>query len=246
MPIELTENAMRELVEIGQAVEKAGSREAVEVRLPKGVSVADENEIVVMVFSRGEGLAYARQVPEGAPKTRDIVLWMASAEQAIHELASQSENAPPLPTAESVLLDKAGLVVADRKRPGAFERSRIAFDIFLQRESWTLERAASVLDVSTGRLRQRLSSKNRTLYGIKDGRAWRIPKFQFVKRKLVRGIEDVLPHVRRDAHPLAVRTWFTSPHQDLVEGEDERPVSPIEWLSSGRPSEVVAALAEEI
>ena len=31
-----------------------------------------------------------------------------------------------------------------------------------------------------------------------------------------------------------------------LEGEDERLVSPIEWLSSGRPSEVVAALAEEI
>ena len=246
MPVQLTEAAMRELVEIGQAAEKAGTREAVEVRVPKGISVAGENEIVVMVFSRGEGLAYARQVPKGAPKTRDIILWMASAQQAIHELANQSENAPPLTTAESMLLEKVGLVEADPKRPGAFERSRIAFDIFLQRESWTLERAASVLEVTTSRLRQRLSSKNRTLYGIKDGRAWRIPKFQFVKRKLVRGIEDVLPHVRPDAHPLAVRTWFTTPHQDLVVGEDERPITPIDWLSSGRPSDGVAALAEEI
>src|SRR5207245_9328969 len=101
MPIELTENAMRELVEIGQAVEKAGSREAVEVRLPKGVSVADENEIVVMVFSRGEGLAYARQVTEGDPKNRDIVLWMASATQEFHEQDSKRETGTPIQPEES-------------------------------------------------------------------------------------------------------------------------------------------------
>ena len=88
MPVELTENAMRELVEIGQAVEKAGSREAVEVRLPKGVSVADENEIVVMVFSRGEGLAYARQVPEGA-------LGLPSLSGAPNSVQHRPEATPP-------------------------------------------------------------------------------------------------------------------------------------------------------
>lgn len=90
-------------------------------------------------------------------------------------------------------------------------------------------------------------SQNRTLYGVKERYSWRIPKFQFASAcTLVGGIAAVIPHVRRDAHPIAVRDWFTTPHQDLVVGDDDKRVTPRAWLSSGRPVDIVAELAKEI
>jgi hypothetical protein len=84
------------------------------------------------------------------------------------------------------------------------------------------------------------------LYGIKDGRSWRIPRFQFAGKKLVRGLDQVIPRIRRDAHALAVETWFKTPHQDLVIGDDEKRVSPFAWLLGGNAPEAVAELAEEV
>jgi hypothetical protein len=114
-------------------------------------------------------------------------------------------------------------------------------------ESLSLDAAARTLAVSTGRLRQRLAPGERTLYGIKEGRAWKIPRFQFAsKGRLVRGIDQVLPRIRPDAHPLAVAAWFSTPHQDLVVGEDDERVTPRGWLLAGRDPGAVAELAEEI
>ncbi len=250
--VQLTANALRGLAEIGRAVGKADRKQPLEVRLSKNAAVVKSDEIVVVVFGAKEALVCRRKVQGRTPRLRELGLWMESAERAIQALASaQAGEAPQLTSGEAALLDEAGLDEGDRTRPGAFERSRIHFDLLLQRESLTLEQAAKALGVSTARLRQRLSPGQRTLYGVKDGRAWRIPKFQFEKRgKQVRGIGKVLPQIRPDAHPLSVRAWFTTPHQDLVVGEhggdDEQPVTPIEWLSSGRPIEAVAQLANEI
>ena len=100
--------------------------------------------------------------------------------------------------------------------------------------------------MNPSRLRQRLGQ--RTLYGIKEGRSWRLPKFQFdaKHKKVVRGIEKVFPRIRSDAHALEVATWFSVPHQDLVAGDDDERVTPLAWLSSGGSPETVAELAEEI
>jgi hypothetical protein len=248
--LHLTANATRGLAEITRAVEKANQKEPIEVRLSGGAPPVKGEEIVVMVFGARKALACRRNVGGKTLKLRELGLWMESADRAIQELASApASEAPQLTSSEAALLDEAGLTEGDRTRPGAFERSRIDFDLFLQRESLTLEQAAKALGVSTARLRQRLSPDKRTLYGVKDGRAWRIPKFQFDRKgKQVRGIGKVFPHIRPDAHPLSVRAWFTIPHQDLVVGGDDdgRPVPPVEWLSSGRPVVTVAELAKEI
>ena len=139
-----------------------------------------------------------------------------------------------------------GFADEDAGVPGALERSRIEYELLL-RESLTLAAAAKALRVNPSRLRQRLTARPRTLFGIKEGRAWRLPKFQFEARgRLVRGIEKVIPRIRPDAHPLAVQSWFLAPHQDLVMGPDEQPVSPREWLRAAKPPDVVADLAAEI
>jgi hypothetical protein len=37
-----------------------------------------------------------------------------------------------------------------------------------------------------------------------------------------------------------------NPHRDLVVGDDETPVTPVQWLAGGGSAEIVANLAKEI
>lgn len=88
-------------------------------------------------------------------------------------------------------------------------------------------------------MRQRLAA--RTLYGIKRGRDWLLPAFQFTEAGAVPQLGAVLPRLQPDLHPVAVANWFTQPSPDLLlEGE---PVSPRDWLRSGGAPGPVAALA---
>jgi hypothetical protein len=113
--------------------------------------------------------------------------------------------------------------------------------------SLTVERAAAVLGVNPSRIRQRLTRKPRSLYGIKDGKSWRIPKFQFAGKKLVPGIGAVFEALSPALHPVAVHRWLTTPHPDLhVDSQEERPVAPLDWLRTGRSPQAVAELASGI
>jgi hypothetical protein len=214
--------------------------------LAAGDHLVGEDQVVVVVLGGQEGLVSRTKARGRVMSARELRLRLAGAEVAVDGLiaAPPTSNLPQLTAGEGALLDAAGFREGDSSVAGALERSRIELELLL-RESRSLVEAAKSLGVSTGRLRQRLSQ--RTLYGIKEGRAWRLPRFQFDRRgKPVRGIDKVLPHVRHDAHPLAIANWFSTPHQDLVVGDDEEPVTPLDWLSSGRPAGDVAELSEEI
>jgi hypothetical protein len=221
--------------------------EAVRVELPKGAApVENPDEVLVLVLGPHGGFVSRRTVRGRSVDLRELRLRLAGAEVAVEGIARRPDvESPPLSPTEASMLDAAGLIESESDRPGAFEKSQIAFEMLLQR-SFTIEQAAKLLDVNPSRLRQRLGQ--RTLYGIKEGRSWRVPRFQVdaKKRKLVRGIEKVLPRIRQDAHPLEVVTWFSIPHQDLVVGENEEPVTPLDWLVGGRSPETVAELADEI
>lgn len=245
----LSTNAQSELVALGRAARKAsrGSADPAEIAL-KGRSPVDEDEVVVIVLSRHAALVSHTTVKGRALDVRELRRRMAGAELAVERLADANPvvDTPALARSEATMLDAAGFVDPGNDAGGALERSRIELDMLL-RESLTLDEAARSLSVSQGRLRQRLAPNVRTLYGIKDGRAWRIPKFQFAsKGKLVRGIERVLPRIRPDAHPLAVAAWFSTPHQDLVIGADDERVTPRAWLLAGGDPDVVAELAVEV
>jgi hypothetical protein len=218
-----------------------------EVKLRKGgAGVHDPNEVLLLVLGPHGGLVSRRSLRGRGMDLRELGLLLVGAQAAVEGLTKESvAPSPPLTGTEASLLDEAGLVENGDDLPGAFEKSRIAFELLL-RQSFTLARAAKVLDVNPSRLRQRL--KERTLYGIKEGRSWKVPAFQFdaKRKKLVRGIEKVLPRVRASAHPLAVATWFSAPHQDLVVGNNDTPVSPLQWLAGGGSIGIVADLAEEI
>ena len=179
---------------------------------------------------------------------RDLKLRLAGAEAAVLGasepiLASRSAQ---LAGSEASLLEDLGFLEQDPNEVGANERTRIDYELLLM-DSLTLEQAGELLHLSTGRLRQRLGPGERTIFGFKDGRSWRIPRFQMDRRgRFVRGLDQVSPHLRPDAHPLAVARWFSSPHQDLVVGRAEVPVSPLAWLSAGRDPGAVAELIQEV
>lgn len=254
----LSDASRRELVAIGQTIGKLPSRsEPVELRPSKGATTSGEDSLLLLVVGP-QGVVASRRALPGPVDLGALRLWLAGAEAAVDGLASRGKRpeAPPLGKHEADLLDEAGFgegaagasgaSPSARDAPGALERSRMAFELLLK-DSVPLEDAAKALKVTTGRLRQRLAPDVRTLYGFKEQGDWRIPRFQFqAKGKLVRGIDKVVPHLSSNAHPLAVHTWFTTPHPDLVAGEKEEPVSPVEWLAAGRDPEEVAQLAEEV
>jgi hypothetical protein len=108
----------------------------------------------------------------------------------------------------------------------------------------TVEESAAVLGVHQTRVRQRLTA--RTLYGLRDGNVWRLPRFQFAGGRVLPGAERVFPALPASAHPVEVARWFTAPDPDLVVGADETPISPRDWLAGGRDPADVARLAREL
>lgn len=204
------------------------------------------DDVVLVVLSTKNALVTRTHVRGRVPDVGALHALLMGADVAAEQLSRRTSTTPipPLGRDEAALLDAAGLVDSTHD-VDPLERTRVELELML-RQAATLKDAARELKVSSGRLRQRLS-KERSLYGMKDGRAWRIPRFQFAKKgRLVRNIDQVLPNISSEAHPLSVHTWFTSPHQDLVAGIDQRPVTPIAWLEAGNDPTVVAKLAIEL
>jgi len=110
--------------------------------------------------------------------------------------------------------------------------------------SLTVAQAASLLGIDASRVRHRLAE--RTLYGIREKSGWRIPAFQFSPSGLVPGIDQVIPRLPSTLHPLAVIGWFTRPNPDLHDDADQMPISPLDWLQTGRDPEPVARLARSV
>jgi hypothetical protein len=117
----------------------------------------------------------------------------------------------------------------------------------LREESLSAAEAARLLGVEASRIRQRLGGKAPTLFGIKVDGDWRLPRFQFVQKARVPGIEKVIPRLRVGLNPVGVVRWFNAPNADLRVGDDEeRSLSPLEWLKTGHDPAIVAGLAAEL
>lgn len=110
--------------------------------------------------------------------------------------------------------------------------------------SRSVAEVAALLGVEPSRIRQRLG--DRSLYGLKQGRSWRLPAFQLTNDGLVPNIGSVLQALPADLHPIALQRWFTSPSVDLVEPPSEQPLSPRQWLCSGFDPSAVVELARHL
>jgi hypothetical protein len=114
----------------------------------------------------------------------------------------------------------------------------------LLEDSLSAAEAAKLLRVDVSRVRQRL--RERSLFGIEYEGSWRLPRFQFERRLVIPGLAQVLKTLPADLFPLDTVDWFVLSDPDLQMDSDAAPLSPREWLLSGRPVEAVVTLARDL
>lgn len=151
---------------------------------------------------------------------------------------SHALSATEVEALESVGLSTERWVRGGRTDPLA---QSIADYMALLDTSLTTRQAAKYLKVDPSRIRQRL--RERSLYGVEYDGEKRLPRFQFERHKVVPGLAEVLAELPRHVSPLDVAEWFLAPNPDLELEGRPMPLSPREWLLSGRPVEDVVALA---
>ena len=114
----------------------------------------------------------------------------------------------------------------------------------LLEDSLSAAEAAKLLRVDVSRVRQRL--RERSLFGIEYEGSWRLPRFQFERRLVIPRLAQVLKSLPPDLFPLDIVDWFVLPDPDLQLDSDAAPLSPREWLQSGRPVEAIVTLARDL
>ncbi len=175
-------------------------------------------------------------------------------EEAIEQLPSISFLRDPrreLTPAEAQELDEAGFDLGSRDlgKQNPLAQSVTLYAGMLSK-SLSVKEAADRLGVNQSRIRQRLT-KERTLFGIKIRKEWRIPAFQFEANRLIPGCEQVFASLSPTLNPVAVLSWFTTPNSDLQPdshnpSNPDRPLSPREWLLAGHDPHIVSALAKDL
>lgn len=222
------------------------------------------DELFLLVFNSGSYALHAFAEPV-APSIDTLAgLGAQSLNRLVDRVASFVQHSPEtflgaadpatattpgtsgLTEGERRALTEGGVDLESHESPrmlSAADRTRLEFGNLLV-QSLSVDDAARMLKVDSSRIRQRLGGRPRSLFGIKMGRTWRIPKFQFYGRRLVPGIDAVVANVPLDLSPVAVFRWFTTPNSELE--LDSEPVTPLEWLKGGnapaRAAELAAAL----
>jgi hypothetical protein len=147
-----------------------------------------------------------------------------------------------LSTAEVSTLRAAGVDLTGPPEGADAQVSTVGELARLIGEALDTDEAGTLLNVTPGRVRQRLASRH--LHGIRAGSAWRIPRWQFPGGAPLPGLDKVVPALPGALHPLAIEHLMTSPHVDLMVGQ--RPISPVEWLASGGDPDRVARLVAHV
>lgn len=199
-----------------------------------------DDEVVVLVGTREGVEARSVTLPPGARiDVRRGVELAALMAQALGQGQLQREPEAQLTAAEQGVLRAGGFEPASGDGPlPALDAGQLGY-LKLLDTALTVEQAAARLKVNGSRVRQRILAGE--LLALKDGRSWRLPRFQFLPRRLLPGIDEVMPALR-GLHPVAIRRWFDTPQPDL-EGPDGRVFTPLKWLQGGHAVEAVVELA---
>ena len=191
-------------------------------------------------------------LPDSTAEQRSLAKWYTVARSAL-------EHNRPLTTASRVDrcsgIDLSAAEIEALQSVGAFKKTSVAADsdpliksqaqyMALLEDSLSAAEAAKLLRVDVSRVRQRL--RERSLFGIEYEGSWRLPRFQFERRRVIPGLAPVLKSLPSDLFPLDVVDWFVLPDSDLELDGDAGPWSPRDWLLSGRPVEDVAILARDL
>jgi hypothetical protein len=110
--------------------------------------------------------------------------------------------------------------------------------------SLNVDETARKLGVNPHRVRQLLAAYK--IYGLRVQGAWKIPVFQLEGDRLLPGLEEVVPVLPKDLHPVGVYRWFMTPSPDLVPGGLDQELSPREWLLTGGSPGAVAKIAADL
>ncbi len=155
------------------------------------------------------------------------------------------DPAADLPAAETAALRRGGFTMSAARADSANALARTAAEYAALREtSLTASETAGRLGLDPSRIRQLLAA--RKIYGLQVKGAWKIPAFQLDRGRLLPGLEEVVPSLAGDLHPVAVYRWFTTPSPDLTPEDLDRALSPREWLLAGYPPQAVAELAADL
>ncbi len=169
-------------------------------------------------------------------------------EDALHDMRRTlfpPDPAADLPAPEVAALRRGGFELAPVTAESSNALARTAAEYaVLCGTSLSAGETAQKLGVDPSRVRQLLAA--RKIYGLQMRGAWKIPVFQFDGDRLLPGLEEVIPVLPEDLHPVAIYHWFTTPNPDLVPGGSEQGLSPREWLLSGHSPKVVAELASDL
>jgi len=175
----------------------------------------------------------------------DLPTMLEEAIQEMRRTLFPADPATELPARETAALRRGGFKMAPAETASANALARTAADYAALRESsLTASETARRLGLDPSRIRQLLAA--RRIHGLQVKGAWKIPLFQFDGDRLLPGLEDVVPLLAEDLHPVAVYRWFTTPSPDLSPHTLDSALSPREWLLAGYPAILVAELAAHL
>lgn len=185
---------------------------------------------------------------------RQLALYVAESVEAIEE-GALIPAAQELPEAELAVLRSGGFDVdaGPSLEDDPIGRAAAAYSALLE-TALSIKAVAQGLGRNESRIRQRLLQ--RSLYGVRRGRNWLLPLFQFqveerqgthAIRVVVPNVEHVFPALNPELNPVTVWRWFTSPSTGLMTDEAaDQAISPRDWLLAGRDPNPVADLARDL
>jgi len=149
-----------------------------------------------------------------------------------------------LTASELALLERAGVDVAEHSdRDDPMLDYATEFGAIIATSLSAAEAAKRLNNVTAVWVRQKI--RDRALYAIQiDGR-WKIPSFQFEKKRLVPNIEAVNRLIPRTLDAVSVLRFYTSTDPEL-ETPTGTIVSPLDWLKAGLDPAPVLALASDL
>ena len=184
---------------------------------------------------------------------RSLAKWYTAARAALARnrplttaTAADCRSTTDLSAAETEVLRSVGALKDKESVPAENDpliKSQAQYMALLE-NSLSAAEAAKLLRVDVSRVRQRL--RERSLFGIEHEGSWRLPRFQFERRLVVPGLAQVFKSLPPDLFPLDIVDWFVLPDPDLQLDSDAAPLSPREWLMSGRPIEAAVMLARDL
>ena len=104
--------------------------------------------------------------------------------------------------------------------------------------SMSIKQAAALLEIDRSRVSRRITGKALWAFDINGNR--RIPRWQFLGRRLLPGLDVIVPAIPRDATPAAVEAFVKTPQSDFGDR------TPIEHLAAGGDPTLIADFVSDL